>query len=95
MHFEESLELTLQNFSFYFQTDWPSWSVLANGKHSSIQGKISALITIKKIGKKEYSEILVTESRESLKLAIRNYFGVRNILANYFLDKKILVGTSI
>ena len=48
MHFQESSELTLQNFSFYFQTDWPSWSVLANGKHSSIQGKISALITIKK-----------------------------------------------
>ena len=41
-----------QTFSFYFQTDWPSWSVLANGKHSSIQGKISALITIKEIGKK-------------------------------------------
>ena len=95
MHFEESLELTLQNFSFYFQTDWPTWSFLANGKHSSVQGKISALITIKKIRKKEYSEILVTGSRERLKLAIRSYFGVRNFLANYFVDKKILVGTSI
>ena len=46
---------------------------------------------IKKIGKKEYSEILVTGSREdlygSVELAIRNYFGVRNFLANYFLDK--------
>ena len=31
----------------------------------------------------------------SLKLAIENYFGVRNFLANYFVDKKILVGTSI
>ena len=83
----ESLELILQNFSLYFQAE----SVLANGKHSSIQTKISALITIKNIGEKEYSEILVTESREelhgSLKFAIRNYFGVRIFLANYFLDK--------
>ena len=48
MHYVESLELTFQDFLFYFQIDWPSWPVLANGKHSSIQGKISALITIKK-----------------------------------------------
>ena len=48
LHYKESLELTLQNFSFYFQTSWPSWSVLANGNHSSILGKISAFITIKK-----------------------------------------------
>ena len=95
VHFEESLKLTLQNFSFHFQTDWPIWSFLANGKHSSIQGKISASITIKKIGKKEYSEILVTGSRERFKSAIRNYFGVRNFLANYFVDKKNLLGTSI
>ena len=95
VHFEESLELSLQNFSFYFPTDRPSWSFLANGKHSSIQEKLSALITIKKIGKKDHSEILVTGSHERLKLAIRNYFGVRNFLANYFVDKKDLVGTSI
>ena len=31
----------------------------------------------------------------SLKLAIENYFGVRNFLANYFVDKKILVGNPI
>ena len=30
-----------------------------------------------------------------LKLAIENYFGVRNFLANYFVDKKNLKGTSI
>ena len=30
----------------------------------------------------------MTGSHERLKLAIRNYFGVRNFLANYFVDKK-------
>ena len=53
--------------------------------------KSALKITIKKIGKKEYSEILVTGSREDihgiLRLAIRSYFGFRNFLANYILDK--------
>ena len=57
-----------------------------------VQGKISALITIKKIGKKEYSEILVTGSREdlhgSLKLAIENYFGVRKFSGELFCGQK-------
>ena len=32
----------------------------------------------------------MTGSRERLKLAIRNYFGVRNFLANYGFMQKIM-----
>ena len=33
MHFEEFLEVTIQNFSFLVKTDWPGVSVLTNEKH--------------------------------------------------------------
>ena len=97
LHYEESLELTLQNFSFYFKLigqAGPFWQM----ENTLVQEKISALITIKDWEERVLGNISDGEPRKSsweFEIGDRELFWFWKFSGELFCDEKILVGTSI